>query len=75
MARKRALSELGLKIKNRLAEKGETQAWLITEISNLTEKYIDNSNLYKIMTGQYRSKEIEAVISKILDIPTDLQNK
>ena len=54
---------------DRLLKRGQTQEWLISEIQKLLpEKYVDNSNLYKILTGQINSKGITAAINEILDI-------
>lgn len=66
---RRSLTDYGLKIKMKLLQYGKTQTWLIKKIKEqLPYKYVDNSNLYKIMTGQIKSRDIESAINRILDI-------
>lgn len=67
--RKRALTDYGLDIKTRLLKLNKTQNWLIEEVKKiLPEKYLDTSNLYKIMTGKICSPEIMEAINQVLDI-------
>lgn len=65
----RTWSKLGITVKRRLKELGQTQQWLIGQVRLHTDKYLDSSNLYKLMTGQYHSKELEAAIKKVLQYP------
>lgn len=65
--RKRPMTEYGIEIKMQLLKKNKTQAWLIDEVKKiLPNKYLDNSNLYKIMTGEIKSPEIQAAINNVL---------
>ena len=67
--RKKPLTDYGIAVKVKLLTLGKTQNWLIEEVKKkLPEKYIDTSNLYKIMTGEINSKEIVAAINDVLDI-------
>ena len=69
LTQKRSLTDYGMQVKIELLKRGQTQEWLISEIQKLLpEKYVDNSNLYKILTGQINSKGITAAINEILDI-------
>lgn len=65
---KRNLTEYGIKIKTELLRQGKTQNWLIDEIKQKTDKYVDTSNLYKLMTGQIANSEISGAINEILNI-------
>lgn len=67
--RKRPLTEYAIEIKNKLFKLNKTQSWLIEEVKKiLPNKYLDTSNLYKIMTGEINSPEIESAINQVLDI-------
>ncbi len=67
--RKRQLTEYGMKIKFRLLKLNRTQNWLIEEVRKiLPNRYLDTSNLYKIMTGEINSKDIQSAINQVLDI-------
>lgn len=69
MTLKRPLTEYGMQVKMELLKGGQTQAWLISEIKKrLPDKYVDNSNLYKILTGQIKSREIVGAINEILHL-------
>lgn len=53
----------------KLLQMGKTQQWLIEKVkAELPEKYIDSSNMYKIMTGSIKSKDIESAINSILNL-------
>lgn len=55
-------------------KQSKTQTWLIEEVKKkLPNKYLDSSNLYKIMTGELNSPEIVAAINEILDIEVRIQ--
>lgn len=67
--RKKPLTDYGKTIKMRLLDLNKTQNWLIEEVKKiLPNKYLDTSNLYKIMTGEINSKDIQSAINQILDI-------
>lgn len=67
--RKRPLTNYGIEIKMQLLRINKTQTWLIEEVKKLLpEKYLDTSNLYKIMTGEIRSPDIVSAINSILGI-------
>lgn len=72
--RKRPLTEYGISVKVKLMKQSKTQTWLIEEVKKkLPNKYLDSSNLYKIMTGELNSPEIVAAINEILDIEVRTQ--
>lgn len=65
--RKRPLTEYGIAIKVELFKRSKTQNWLIEEVKKiLPDKYLDTSNLNRIMTGERNSPDIEAAIDSIL---------
>jgi hypothetical protein len=67
--RKRPLTDYGIEIKVQLLKLNKTQAWLISEVKKLLpDKYLDTSNLYKIMTGEINSPDIVSAIDQILDL-------
>jgi len=58
-----------MEIKFRLIKLNKTQNWLISEVKKiLPHKYLDTSNLGKIMTGELNSKDIQSAIDQVLDI-------
>ena len=65
---KNSLTGFGRNVKIRLLDLGQTQNWLIEQAQQRTDKYIDTSNIYKIMTGQLNSPEIVRAICEVLDI-------
>lgn len=67
--RKKPLTDYGMEIKIKLLTMNKTQNWLIEEVKKiLPNKYLDTSNLYKIMTGEINSKDIVSAINSILSI-------
>ena len=67
--RKKQLTAYGKQVKIKLVELDRTQAWLIEQVKKiLPNKYLDTSNLYKIMTGELNSKDIQSAINQVLDI-------
>lgn len=62
------LTDYGKEIKKRLIDKGETQEWLISEVSKESGLFLDGGYLYKIMTGQRTAPKIIAAINKILGL-------
>lgn len=67
--RKRPLTEYGIAVKLELLKAGKTQKWLIDEVKRiLPDKYLDTSNLYKILTGEINSPDIQSAINQVLEI-------
>ena len=67
--RKKQLTAYGKQIKIKLVELDCTQAWLIEQVKKiLPDKYLDTSNLYKIMTGEINSPDIQSAINQVLNI-------
>lgn len=67
--RKRPLTDYGIDVKTRLLKLSKTQNWLIEEVKKiLPNKYLDTSNLYKIMTGEINSPDITNAINQVLNI-------
>jgi pyrrolidone-carboxylate peptidase len=48
---------------------GKEQKWLEEAISKKTGLYVDNSYMYKILTGQRNAPKICTAICEILHIP------
>lgn len=67
--RKRELTEFGKDVKLELICRNETQEWLIQQLKEHTDMYVDSSILYKIMTGQVNSPALKGHIRAILDMP------
>lgn len=69
MSKQHRLTEYGIRIKTELMLRGKTQEWLIAEIKKLLpDKYVDSSNLWKILHGKLNSIEIINAINEILNI-------
>lgn len=67
--RKRPLTDYGIEVKVQLLKLNKTQMWLIEEVKKLLpNKYLDTSNLYKIMTGEINSPDIVSAINQVLDL-------
>lgn len=66
--KKRPLTEFGKEIKLELVLQNKTQDWLIQTIRQQTDRYVDTSILYKIMTGQVHSSGLEYEIRKALSM-------
>lgn len=65
--RKNPLAEYGIAVKVELFKRSKTQNWLIEEVKKiLPNKYLDTSNLNKILTGRLNSPEIVTAIDSIL---------
>lgn len=59
--------DFGKEVKKRLIDMDKSQKWLIDELhKRLPHKYIDRSNLNKILKGEYNSPEIVSAIKKII---------
>lgn len=61
-------SDFGLCVKTELLRQGKEQKWLETAVSEKTGLYVDNSYMYKILTGQRNAPKVVAAICEILDI-------
>ena len=59
----------GLCVKTELLRRGKTQTWLMQRIGEDTGLFMDDSYLYKILTGQRNGVKIVQAIRNILDIP------
>lgn len=67
--RVRPLTDYGITVKTKLLQLGKTQQWLIDEVKKkLPDKYLDTSNMYKILTGEINSRDIVGAINNILNI-------
>ncbi len=62
------MTPLGIAMKIKLMQMGQTQAWLIQQCKHMTGMYVDCSNLHKIMTGQLNSPKLEHAIKTILQL-------
>ena len=60
------ITDYGKRIKMRLLELGKNQNWLIEQVSERTGMYFDSGYMYKIMTGQNKSKNITKSIDEVL---------
>lgn len=58
----------GLCVKTKLLQRGKTQTWLMQRICEETGLFVDDSYLYKILTGQRRATKIVQAIRAILEI-------
>ena len=59
----------GLCVKTELLRKGKTQAWLQSKVTEQTGLFLDDSYIYKILTGQRNAPKIVNAICEILEIP------
>ena len=62
-------SDFGLCVKTELLRRGKEQKWLEAEVSARTGLYVDNSYMYKVLTGQRNAPKVVAAIREILSIP------
>ena len=58
----------GLQVKMELLHRGKTQSWLEEEITKRTGLYMDDSYIYKILTGQRNAPKVVTAINEILQI-------
>ena len=58
----------GLQVKTALLHMGKTQSWLEKEITKRTGLYMDDSYIYKILTGQRNAPKVVSAINAILKI-------
>lgn len=63
----------GLCVKTELLRRGKTQKWLEEEVAKKTGKFMDDSLMYKILTGDRKASKMIAAICEILGIeaPTE----
>lgn len=61
-------TSFGLCVKTKLLTIGKTQVWLIDRIREKTGMFMDDSYLFKILTGQRNAPKIVEAIQEILDI-------
>ena len=61
-------TDFGLCVKTKLLQMGKEQKWLEKAVSEKTGLFVDNSYMYKILTGQRNAPKIVATICEILNI-------
>lgn len=61
-------TEFGLAVKTKLLRLGKTQKWLEAEVARVTGKFMDDSLMYKILTGERKATRMIQAICEILDI-------
>ena len=65
---KSKFSDFGLCVKTKLLQMGRTQKWLEEAVTEKTGLFVDDSYMYKILTGQREAPKIVAAIREILGI-------
>lgn len=60
--------EFKKKVKYRLIDLGESQAWLIERVREKTGLFVDSSYLAKILNGDRSAPKVRAAICEILGI-------
>ena len=68
MVNKSKFSDFGLCVKTKLLQMGRTQKWLEEAVTEKTGLFVDDSYMYKILTGQREAPKIVAAIREILGI-------
>lgn len=58
----------GLCVKTELLRQGRDQKWLEDQVRQRTGLFMDDSYMYKILTGQRKAEKIVSAICDILDI-------
>lgn len=61
-------SDFGLSVKTELLRRGKEQKWLEEAITEKTGLFVDNSYMYKILTGQRSAPKVVSAICEILQI-------
>ena len=61
-------TDFGLCVKTKLLRLGKEQRWLEEIVSEKTGLYVDNSYMYKILTGKRSAPKIVAAICETLSI-------
>lgn len=65
---KMPLCDFGMTVKVRLIELGQTQKWLVEEVSSRTGLYFDAYYLHKVLTGKSENPKIINAIKNALGI-------
>ena len=65
---KSKFTDFGLTVKMELIKQGKEQKWLEEEVAKRTGLFVDNSYVYKILTGQRNAPKIVEAICEILNI-------
>ena len=65
---KSKFTDFGLTVKMELIKQGKEQKWLEEEVAKRTGLFVDNSYVYKILTGQRNAPKIVEAICEILKI-------
>lgn len=68
MENKSKFSDFGLSVKTELLRIGKEQKWLEEAITEKTGLFVDNSYMYKILTGQRNAPKVVSAIREILNI-------
>ena len=63
------LTAFGKDIGKRLIDLNKPQTWLIGEVRSKTGRYLVDSYMYKIKTGQLSTPKVVQAIREILDLP------
>ena len=63
------LTPFGLCVKTELLRRGKPQKWLEEEVAKATGLFMDNSYMYKILTGQRDAPKVVDAIRAILSLP------
>lgn len=71
MSKLSKVSDFGLVVKTELLKKRRTQKWLEEEVAQRTGLFVDNSYMYKILTGQRNAPKIVEAICEILNIENE----
>lgn len=58
----------GLLVKTELLKRGRSQTWLEKTVTKNTGMFVDDSYMYKILTGRRKAPKIVKAICEILDI-------
>lgn len=66
-----SLTPFGKTIKKQLIDIGQSQTWLIDQVSKRTGLYFDRSYMHKILTGKLENPKIIQAIRQILNIPEE----
>ena len=62
-------TDFGLCVKTELLRSGKSQTWLMGEVAERTGLFVDDSYMYKILTGQRSAPKITQAIREILGLP------
>lgn len=63
------LTAYGLQVRTRLMQLGKTQHWLIQQARRHTDRYLDSSNLYKLLHGKLHSDALCDAVNRVLELP------